>query len=60
MALNRKTVALLRGKQLAVLNGGGIVTAQPNGSIRVVPCPANPLCMETFWQSCNCADTVKL
>lgn len=64
MKLNRKTVAVLKGKQLAVLNGGGIVTGQQaNDSIRVVPCPASPLCMETFWQSCNCVnndDTVKI
>ncbi len=58
--LNRKAVALLRGNQLAVLNGGGVVTVQPNDSIRVVPCPASPLCMETFWQSCKCDDTIKL
>jgi hypothetical protein len=55
ITLNRKTVALLKGNQMAVLNGGGLIAGQnARASAGVEPCPLSPRCAETFWQSCNC------
>jgi hypothetical protein len=58
LQLNRQTVASLKNRELALMNGGAGFTVPVNDSIRVVPCPYSPLCMETFWQSCKCDDTL--
>jgi hypothetical protein len=59
LQLNRQTVATLKSRQMAAMNGGaGITDPNGNDSIRVVPCPASPLCMDTFWKTCQCDDTL--